>query len=274
MARIQHRIAAELESMNQEKRDRKEQKKAKKLLKKESKNRRDDKDRDSYNRTVDKDRDSYNRRVGRDRDDYDDRRSHRDDRRREEENDRHRHSSGKRSRSSSSSSSSSNSSTSNHRHGKVQRSRHDDVTADKRYGLQGSEASSKNSKEQYFGPNPELLAKKAAEAKLLEDNKKKPRVDVKKLSEEERLHRIRMMEEDAKVNEDLRLHRLRNASSRAAVEDKKNGAPQQVGGQFVREIRSDVYGSSSQSTVADRIGRNIHYSQRGNDLESQAFMKR
>lgn len=277
MARIQHQISADLERIEREKREKKASKKEKKAAKKHKRQRSE-----SYSPTRQASKHTHRRSRSRDRDQHSRSRSsdsyegHSMDRRRGRGRDRE----GEREKG-----------RDDDRNGyrdivrNKDRDRRDDSDdsrdkSKKVYGLIGGGGASKGpsrSDDGSLGPNAKLVAMKDEQEKEKERSKFKPRGEVKKLSEEERLRRLKEMEDDARINEELRLNRLRNKSGggRDGNKDISNaaGATGSLDAKFIHDMRSDIYNTGNTS-MEDRLSRNRHYTQKGVDLDSQGFMKR
>eukprot|EP01041_Mallomonas_annulata_P008703 gene8703-17984_t len=128
-----------------------------------------------------------------------------------------------------------------------------------------------------LGPNVELLNKKI-EQKKLEEAKKYQRPSTKQnISEEEKLRRIKEMENDAKVHDELRLQQLRSHKTKQDQESKITSLEKEGGSstdvKFLTDIRVGVY-NSGETTMEDRLKRNRHYQQKGTDLDTSGFMKK
>ena len=153
--------------------------------------------------------------------------------------------------------------------------------ADKKYGLLGKDSNGDSSKPSgdFLGPKPELLAKIAEKQRQELADKKKPREDVRALTEEERLRRLKAMESNAVIHDDSRMKRVQSSKlsggmRQSAADLGNREASKESGASFLRSMRSEVYNSSSIS-MEERLSQNKHYSQRGHDLENaSSFMRR
>jgi hypothetical protein len=133
------------------------------------------------------------------------------------------------------------------------------------YGLVTDNSIRENRKSEFLGPNPKLLEKKAKLEREKETAKLKPKESVKSLSQEEKLKRIQGMEEDAKRFEDKRKIRLQPPSTDKEAENKNAS--------FMHGIRNQVY-NSNETSMEERLKQNRHYTQRGQNLDSEGFMRR
>lgn len=126
-----------------------------------------------------------------------------------------------------------------------------------------------------LGPSAALLEKKLEKERQANAWKSRPRQDVGKLSEDERLKRIKEMQQDAGLNDSIRQSRSSVASAVAAAgaKDEEYESAHQPSATFLKNMRHEVYNGSSGS-IEDRLKQNRHYVQRGNDMESQGFLKR
>lgn len=140
----------------------------------------------------------------------------------------------------------------------------------------GSDSHSREtSKNEFLGPRPEVLARKAEREQLESAARLKPKEDVKQLTEEERLRRLNDMQSNADVHDDMRVSRLtaKSSASTTARENEASGAGDSAGN-FLHSMRSEVYNTASIS-MEDRISQNKHYTQRGMDLDSaSSFMRK
>ena len=169
----------------------------------------------------------------------------------------------------------------------------------KRYGLLSSARSSgvpgrANSGPKSLGPDSSLLSKKADEGRRREREKEALLSRSKRgggsggLTEEQRRERVRQMEEDATVNDAMRLNRIvtsaasrHGANNRGPVSGSGGAEAEARKGEFLREMRADVYNGSNVAgtltggwSMEERLNRNRHYVQKGTDLDGGAFMKR
>ena len=141
------------------------------------------------------------------------------------------------------------------------------------YGLiKGKQSQTKN-EQNYFGPNPELLALKEAENnKKVNELKNRGRNDLKSLSEEERLKRLSDMQQNAERYDsvrDVRIHDEKKMKQNETVNDTnlKQSAT------FIKDMRDEVY-IKSNDKIEDRLKQNRHYMQKETDIEKHGFLKR
>ncbi len=164
---------------------------------------------------------------------------------------------------------------------------------DKKYGLQGGGETSKKSgleRGGYLGPNKGLLDKKLQkekdEASARQAAASRARSGQnKKLTAEEKAHKLAEMQQDALTHDQLRLQRQlekRRGSGRGDagnIDDREEDTDGSTGtaskGAFLSSMRNAVYNSTSSSaSLGETMSRNKHYQQKGDDLDSHGFMKR
>lgn len=139
------------------------------------------------------------------------------------------------------------------------------------YGLQSSQGKRSDSPaKDYFGPRPELLRKKEeADRKAKEERQQAMRkANVRELSEEERLRRLREMESDAGNLDQSRVVRVK-----AEKDDQKVDHGNSGNADFIRSMRSDVIEKAAEKGIKDRIEQHRHYNQRSGDMEEN-FLRR
>lgn len=145
-------------------------------------------------------------------------------------------------------------------------SRHSSRSPDRKYGLQGSAA--RRSDATYLGPRPDILEKRQQQSEAEMAAKKRPRNDVKKLSEEEKRRRLEEMSMDAQKNDEMRFQRQLQSRRHQNEEETSNR-----GAAFLSDMRSEVY-NKHDGNMEERLSRNRHYHQRSDDLESTGLTKR
>mmetsp|Transcript_30573 Transcript_30573/g.31113 ORF Transcript_30573/g.31113 Transcript_30573/m.31113 type:complete len:95 (-) Transcript_30573:13-297(-) len=92
------------------------------------------------------------------------------------------------------------------------------------------------------------------------------------MSEEERLRRIREMEQDALTHDALRMQKCHHTKydKQTDLEDKEMKR-KSTDAKFLTDLRVGVYNNDN-ATMEDRLKRNRHYHQRTSDLDSQGFL--
>lgn len=146
----------------------------------------------------------------------------------------------------------------------------------KRYGLLpgrngGSSSSQTSSDSTSLGPNQELLNRKLeAERQAEVARRNRTRIDVKAMSEEERLRKIQEMQMDADHNDMLRTtrHQLSSGASSGDVEGHSGNAV------FLESMRKSVY-TTGEIDMRSRIDQNKHSRQSSADIDSaEGFIRK
>jgi len=107
------------------------------------------------------------------------------------------------------------------------------------------------------------------------DEEVKPK---RKLTREERLAKLREMQDDAEAHEDAKLDRVRKAKKRAMKEEKedkskRNKSPEASSASFIRQMNKQIY--SGRESLEERLKKNKHYRQKGGDaMNAESFMSR
>mmetsp|Transcript_33307 Transcript_33307/g.61929 ORF Transcript_33307/g.61929 Transcript_33307/m.61929 type:complete len:455 (-) Transcript_33307:457-1821(-) len=97
----------------------------------------------------------------------------------------------------------------------------------------------------------------------------------RKLTREERLAKLREMQEDAEAHEDAKLDRVRKAKKQAMKEEAmdKDRESEAQNASFIKKMNKEVYGGSE--TLQERLKKHQHYRQKGGDaFSAEAFMSR
>jgi hypothetical protein len=122
----------------------------------------------------------------------------------------------------------------------------------------------------------DLINSKLEKQKAERDAKlsRKPSVNVKALSEEEKARRLQEMQQDALASDALRMQRVTVPKDGGANED-VSAAPRSEGDpNFITEMRSEVYVSANATSLQDRLQQNKHYAQKSTSLNSEGFTKK
>jgi hypothetical protein len=151
-----------------------------------------------------------------------------------------------------------------------------DRNTKRKYGLITNDKSYQSDKinkdDMELGPNAAILTKKLEQKRLEDEAKYRPRGSVKHLSEEDRLKRMKEMEDDARIYNQIKSQNTRR-SNNDRDEDYERSDRKSGDAKFLNEMRKDVY-NNNEISMEDRLQRNKHYHQRGNDLDSSGFLKR
>ncbi|EFJ28234.1 hypothetical protein SELMODRAFT_94554, partial [Selaginella moellendorffii] len=85
------------------------------------------------------------------------------------------------------------------------------------------------------------------------------------LSEEEKMARLREMQQDAELHEEQRWQRIKRASASDAVQEEKDSI--KSGKNFLDETNRSVYGTENggSASVADTLHRRSHYREKFTD---------
>jgi hypothetical protein len=72
----------------------------------------------------------------------------------------------------------------------------------------------------------------------------------------------------------MRMQRAIPKNGGANVDAEDVSAPRSEGGNFLTEMRSEVYVSANATSLQDRLQQNKHYAQKSSSLNSEGFTKK
>ena len=142
-----------------------------------------------------------------------------------------------------------------------------------------------------MGPSEELLhRRREREQQELAARQalRNGREDVKRLSEQERLERVKQMQVDADHADRSRAHRLGGSGRSGSSNNNNKGEKQsnrddeeerkadmrKKNAAFLGDLRTEAYVQSYERGIQERLHQNRHYAQRSVDLNSDGFMRK